>query len=93
MFVGRFTPNVDLRGREYYQSGFDVSWAQLPLLQEASGQPFRAPSEADRSKALALAVNRPAWPSPASVAVDGDVGLVVLSQPQSNSGAIATPTP
>jgi hypothetical protein len=93
VFVGSYAPNVDLRGREYYQSGFEVSWAQLPLLQEASGQPFRPPSDADRSRALALAVNRPAWPSPGSVAVDGDVGLVVLSQAQSNSGAIATPTP
>lgn len=93
VFVGRFAPTVDLRGREYYQSGFEVSWAQLPLLQEASGQPFSPPSEADRAKALDLAANRPAWPSPGSVAVDGDVGLIVLSQTPSNSGGTAAPTP
>jgi hypothetical protein len=58
-----------------------VNWAQLPLLQEATGQVFTPPTEADRAKATALANNRPAWPADGSVAVDGDVGLIVLSQP------------
>jgi hypothetical protein len=81
VFKGYFSPNQYLKGREHFQSGFQVNWAQLPLLQEATGQVFTPPTEADRAKATALANNRPAWPADGSVAVDGDVGLIVLSQP------------
>ncbi|MFN7820044.1 MAG: glucosyltransferase domain-containing protein [Cyanobacteriota bacterium] len=80
VFVGRYSPSVDLLGREYYQSGFEVPWAQLPLLREASGQAFVLPSPGERQAALALAANRPAWPARDAVAVQGDVGLIVLSQ-------------
>jgi hypothetical protein len=80
VFVGKYSNTVDLLGKEYYQSGLEVPWAQLPLLREASGQAFELPSKGDRQTAMALAVNRPAWPARESVAVKGDVGLIVLSQ-------------
>ena len=80
VFVGGgFAPTIGLQGQEYFQSGFQVPWAQLPLLQEASGQSFTPPTEADRAKAGIVAANRPAWPTPGSIAVDGDVGVIVLS--------------
>lgn len=81
VFMGSFSPNQYLQGREHFQSGFQVNWAQLPLLQEATGQMFTPPTETDRAKVTALASNRPAWPAEGSIAVDGDVGLIVLSQP------------
>lgn len=82
VFVGQSSPNANLQGREYYQSGFEVKWAQLPLLHEATGQIFSLPTETDLKKAEALARNRPVWPTDGSIAVDGDVGLIVLSQPE-----------
>lgn len=80
VFVGAYSPATGLRGREYYQSAFQVPWAQVPMLQEATGQVFQEPSGADRARMLRLAENRPAWPAKESVAVDGDVGLIVLSK-------------
>jgi len=81
VFVGAYSPAEGLRGREYFQSAFQVRWAQVPMLQEATGQVFQEPVEADRARMLRLAENRPAWPAKDSVAVDGDVGLIVLSNP------------
>lgn len=80
VLLGSYTPGRGLRGREYYQSGFEVEWAKLPLLQEASGRIFAHPSDLDRVRAEAMAVDRPAWPARESVAVKGDLGLVVLSR-------------
>lgn len=85
VFVGTGSPTVNLKGREHFQSGFEVKWAQLPLLQEASGQVFNPPTEADQAKATALASKRPSWPANGSVAVEGDMGLIVLSQPGKES--------
>ena len=79
VLVGNYSPGSNLSGREYYQSGFSVPWAQLPLLQEASGRVFANPSSSDQEMAKRLSANLPAWPAPGSVAVDGDVGVVVLS--------------
>jgi hypothetical protein len=79
VFIGDFSPGSNLSGREYYQSGFSVPWAQLPLLQEASGQMFASPSSSDQEKAMRLSAKLPPWPAPGSVAVEGDVGVVVLS--------------
>jgi hypothetical protein len=79
VLVGNYSPASNLSGREYYQSGFSVPWAQLPLLQEASGRVFAIPSSSDQEMAKRLSANLPAWPAPGSVAVDGDVGVVVLS--------------
>lgn len=81
VLLGNTSPRTGLRGSEYFQSGFEVNWAKLPLLREASGRSFDDPSASDQAKAEALAANRPAWPAKESVAVQGDLGLVVLSRP------------
>lgn len=81
VFVGNFSPNHGLKGREYYQSAFEVAWAKLPLLTEASGQAFQSPTDQDRSAAAKLAINRPSWPEEGSIAVAGDLGVIVLDQP------------
>jgi hypothetical protein len=81
VLVGTYTPATDLRGSEYYQSAFQVPWAKLPMLREATGQVFQDPSEADRATMLKLAAGRQPWPAKDSVAVQGDVGLIVLSKP------------
>lgn len=83
VFVGSMTPGEQLKGREYFQSGFQVEWAKLPLLQEASGQKFALPNESDRAKVASLARQLPPWPASGSVAVDGDVGVIVLSKAKS----------
>ncbi|MEB3243189.1 MAG: hypothetical protein VKO44_06085, partial [Cyanobacteriota bacterium] len=82
VFTGFFSPTAGLRGAEYFQSAFAVKWGQLAILQEATGQTFSQPTPADQHKAASLALNRPAWPAPGSVVVEGDLGLIVLSQPQ-----------
>ena len=79
VFIGNHSPGSNLSGSEYYQSGFSVAWAQLPLLQEASGRIFSMPSALDQAKAKQLSAKLPTWPAPGSVAVDGDLGVVVLS--------------
>jgi hypothetical protein len=79
VFIGDYSPASNLRGHEYYQSGFSVPWAQLPLLREASGQMFANPSSSDQEKAKRLSAKLPPWPAPGSVAVEGDIGVVVLS--------------
>jgi hypothetical protein len=79
VFVGDFSPSGNLSGREYYQSGFSVPWAKLPLLQEASGRLFALPSSLDLDRAKRLSAKLPSWPAAGSVLVDGDVGVVVLS--------------
>lgn len=78
VFIGNQNPNQNLRGQEYYQSGFDVSWAQLPLLREASGQEFADPSSSDQQKARRLSAGLPSWPAAGSIAVEGDMGVIVL---------------
>jgi hypothetical protein len=90
VFIGTYSPGGNLSGSEYYQSGFTVPWAQLPLLQEASGQVFANPSSTDQAKAKRLSAELPPWPAAGSVAVEGDVGVVVLSV-QANPVASATP--
>ncbi|MFM7268353.1 MAG: glucosyltransferase domain-containing protein [Cyanobium sp.] len=81
VFSGSYTPATGLRGREYYQSAFQVPWAKVPMLQEATGQVFQEPSEAERAAMLKLAADRQPWPAKDSVAVQGDVGLIVLGKP------------
>jgi hypothetical protein len=90
VFMGDYSPNSNLKGTEYYQSGFSVPWAQLPLLQEASGQAFASPSSTDQAKATRLSANLPSWPAPGSVAVEGDLGVIVLS---SKARPLASATP
>jgi hypothetical protein len=90
VFIGNFSTASNLSGGEYYQSGFSVPWAQLPLLQEASGRVFANPSGSDQEKAKRLSAKLPAWPASGSVAVEGDVGVVVLSA-EANRLASATP--
>ncbi len=89
VFMGDYPPNSNLSGREYYQSGFSVPWAQLPLLQEASGRVFASPTSSDQEKAARLSANLPSWPASGSVAVEGDVGVIVLS-PKASPSASAT---
>lgn len=81
-FLGTYSPNHGLQGREYFQSAFEVDWAKLPLLTEATGQVFSQPTQTDLQKANAIARNRPAWPANGSVLVDGDLGVIVLSKPE-----------
>ena len=90
VFIGNFSTASNLSGGEYYQSGFSVPWAQLPLLQEASGRVFANPSGSDQEKAKRLSAKLPSWPTSGSVAVEGDVGVVVLSA-EANRSASATP--
>jgi len=90
VFIGNYSTASNLSGGEYYQSGFSVPWAQLPLLQEASGRVFASPSGSDQEKAKQLSTKLPAWPAFGSVAVEGDVGVVVLSA-EANRLASATP--
>jgi hypothetical protein len=79
VFIGNSSPSSNLSGKEYYQSGFTVPWAQLPLLQEASGRVFANPSSSDQEKAKRLSAKLPPWPAPGSIAVEGDVAVIVLS--------------
>jgi len=86
---GYVSLNNNLSGQEYYQSGFSVPWAQLPLLNEASGEAFATPSSSDQEKAKRLSARLPSWPASGSVAVDGDVGVVVLSSDDAKPAASA----
>jgi len=90
VFIGDYSPSRHLSGREYYQSGFSVPWAQLALLQEASGQVFASPSSSDQEKAMRLSAKLPPWPAPGSIAVEGDVGVVVLSDEAKRSASATT---
>jgi hypothetical protein len=90
VFIGDYSPGSNLSGRECYQSGFSVPWAQLPLLQKASGQVFASPSSSDQEKAMRLSAKLPPWPAPGSVAAEGDVGVVVLNA-EAKRSASATP--
>jgi len=89
VFVGNYSTNANLSGQEYYQSGLTVPWAQLPLLQEASGQVFSSPSSLDQAKAKRISALLPPWPAAGSVAVEGDVGVVVLSSTARSSVSAA----
>jgi hypothetical protein len=90
VFIGDYSPSRHLSGREYYQSGFSVPLAQLALLQEASGQVFASPSSSDQEKAMRLSAKLPPWPAPGSIAVEGDVGVVVLSDEAKRSASATT---
>jgi hypothetical protein len=53
-------------------------WSTTANLREVSGIPFEYPTEKDRELAEQVAVGKPEWPSPGSVFIEGDVGVVVL---------------
>jgi hypothetical protein len=53
-------------------------WSTTATLREVSGIPFEYPTEKDREFAESLAVDKPEWPAPGSVFIEGDVGVVLL---------------